>query len=60
MTMKIQQYNMKKNRKTLSAQTSHRILTAGGVLEIMNKPLIANLKVVQKISLELFFFLTLH
>jgi hypothetical protein len=56
MTMKIQQYNMKKNRKTLSAQTSHRILTAGGVLEIMNKPLIANLKVVQKISLELFFF----
>jgi hypothetical protein len=29
-------------------------------LEIMNKPLIANLKVVQKISLELFFFLTLH
>jgi hypothetical protein len=59
MTMKIQQYNMKKNRKTLSAQMSHRILTAGGVLEIMNKSLIANLKVVQKISLELF-FLTLH
>ena len=44
MKMEIQQYNRKKNRKMLNAQSLKRLsgqVTAGGVLEIMNKPLIA-------------------